>query len=555
MAGPLRGLRRRASSWLARVTAPDRYPDATGMVWMPVSRVAGVWLTADEAVRISALWACCSVITKSIAGSVWEVFVEDAEGDRTFRRSTPLWRLLNVQPNPEMTAFDWREAAVWQALLGNHYSEIERNALGQPVALWPLDRDRSRLTRNETTGALELRVLQQDGGEVFLPYRDVFHLHGPSPAGLVGYDLVALASRVLGQAVAADEFGGAFFANGTNMGGVLSTTGKLSEEDYKTLREKLAERHGGPRNAFGVLLLQGGEAKFQPFAPKGDEAQIIETRQHLIEEICRWFGVPPHKIAHLLRSTFNNIEQQGLEFTRDALTPWCERLRQQAGAKLIVRRDVGTRIDIDWLAEGDAKSKAETDAIEVNNGLATRNEVRRRRGRNSIGPEGDLLTVQGQMIPLERVGSQSSSSPDALPSPAPDAPPAPDAGAAARALFAVAARRSLRRLELRALDAARAAGGDHEDFARRLEAMRADAAQYLVDQVGEQIAVLERLGLRVPPLDFADMAAAFARDDLDQAARWRGGAGAGTRLALVTEARAEEIAGALAAVLTERIAA
>jgi hypothetical protein len=144
--------------------------------------------------------------------------------------------------------------------------------------------------------------------------------------------------------------------------------------------------------------------------------------------------VPPHKVAHLLRATFSNIEQQGLEFVRDALTPWAERLRQEADRKLrpVNKRLMHTRLDLEWLAEGDSKTKAEADSLLVNSGIMNRNEVRRRRGLNTI-PDGDKHTVQLAMTTLDKIGEEPDPPPDdgAIEAPpddgtAPDDPPPDD---------------------------------------------------------------------------------------------------------------------------------
>ena len=66
-----------------------------------------------------------------------------------------------------------------------------------------------------------------------------------------------------------------------------------------------------------------------------------------------------------------------------------------------------TRFDLDWLAEGDAQSKALADSTLVNSGIADRNEVRRRRGLNTRSDENaDALTVQSAMTTIDAIGAQ-----------------------------------------------------------------------------------------------------------------------------------------------------
>jgi HK97 family phage portal protein len=354
---------------------------------------AGIWMTHDEALRLSAVWACVTVIAKAIASSEWEVFAEAENGDRTAQKSTITWRLLNLRPNSEMIPFAWREAMVIMALVyGDAFSEIERDMAARPYALWPLSPDRSSLDRDRA-GQLVVNVAQAEGGNVSLPYTDVFHLHGPSIDGIAGFDLVRLAARSLALAAAAERFGGAFFANNATFGGVLSSEQKLGPEKIAEMQAQIAKGHSRDK-AWTWMVVDSG-LTVSSISTEPEKAQMVEARYLQIEEVCRWFGVPPHKIAHLLRSTNNNIEAQGIEFERDAIVPWCERLRQEADWKLIpgTGRFLRTRLNTDWLSAGDAKTRAETDNILVTGGIMLRNEARRKRNWNSLGPMGDVPTV------------------------------------------------------------------------------------------------------------------------------------------------------------------
>lgn len=409
-----------------RQTTPQRTTSRDHYVQLGRSQTAGIWMTAEEAFRLSAVWACVTVIAKSIAACEWEVFAEEPNGDRTQMKGTITWRLLNLRPNDEMIPFAFREALVILALVyGNGFAEIERDLAGRPYALWPLSPDRSLLAR-DLSRRLVLNVSQAEGGVVQLPYADVFHLHGPSIDGIAGFDLVKMAARSLALGAAAERFGVNFFGNNATFGGVLASEQKVGEEKIKDLRDELKKNHAGDR-AWSWMVVDSG-LKVQSVSTDPEKAQMVEIRQHQIEEVCRWFGVPPHKIAHLLRATNNNIEHQGIEFERDAIIPWCERLRQEADWKLIPGsgRFLRTRLATEWLAEGDAKTRAETDNILVTGGIMTRNQARRKRNWNSLGPEGDVPTVNPGTTAL-KIALEPPKPPPALAPPAdPDADPETD---------------------------------------------------------------------------------------------------------------------------------
>jgi HK97 family phage portal protein len=399
-----------------RFTVPDRRPGETRFVFLP-QQIAGVRVTEQTAIQISTVFACLSVISKSLASSTWEVFEEATDGSREMKPSSNLYRLLNVDPNPEITAFSFREALLFCAgLWGNGYAEIERDVMGRAVALWPLHPERVDPERDDD-GRLVYKVWNQSGPATILPARDVYHLHGPGIDGLTGYRLARLAERAFGHSIAAETFGAAFYGNGAQMGSVLESDQNLTPLQIDDLSKRLDEQHKGPTRSHRPLLLGGG-LKWKQQAVEPEKAQFIETRHLTVEEICRYFGVPPHKIAHLLRATNNNIEHQGIEFVRDGLTPWAERQRQEAEKKLrpANRRGLRTRIALEWLAEGDAKAKAVADSTLVNAGIMSRNEVRKRRGLKTV-PDGDKLTVQMNMTTLEKVGEEP---PELEPDPPPD---------------------------------------------------------------------------------------------------------------------------------------
>jgi HK97 family phage portal protein len=419
--------------WNLRRAPPERVPGATRYIWVP--QFAGVRVTAESALQISAVFACMSVISKALASSVWDVFEQAADGARVPARDSKLFALLNISPNPEMTAFEFREALLIAAL-GWHggYAEIERDPVGRPLNLWPLHPDRVRADR-DAAGDLVYRVHNETSAESVIAGRDMFRIHGPGLDGLIGFEMSQIAQAAFAHSVATERFGAAFFGNGAQMGAVLESDQNITPEQKKELQEGLDAQHKGPAMAHKTLVLGGG-LKWKQQAIEPEKAQFVETRQLLIEEVCRFFGVPPHKIAHLLRSTNNNIEHQGIEFVRDGLTPWAERLRQEADRKLrpVNKRGMRTRLDLEWLAEGDARTKAESDAMLVNAGIMNRNEVRRRRGLDGI-PDGDKFTVPLNMTTLEKLGEDPPPAP-----PPPDdgnedeEPAGPDEEAAARAL-------------------------------------------------------------------------------------------------------------------------
>lgn len=383
-------------------------PDPRKMVtYLQVGRtVAGVRVTPETAIQVSTVFACIDVISKAIASSDWLVYERLPGGDREALPDDAISYLLNVRPNDDMTALSFRRALMIGALSwGNGYAEIGRDMSNRPAALWPIVPDRVEPRRRSPTGELFYEVHNDDGRIVEVEARNMMHIRGPSINGLLGDNQITKAARTIGLAIAQERFAEAYFGNNGQLGGILEYPGQLDDPTYTRLRDQWNDRHQGPNRAHKVAFIEGG-MKWHDAKVNADETQLVESRQQQIEEICRWFGVPPHKVQHLLRATFNNIEHLGIEFTRDGLRPWQRELQQEADFKLFSQRGRSrfTIIDLEWASQGDFKSRAEGYQIMRNIGVLSANDILKAEGRNTIGPEGDIHIVNSSAIPLDRVG-------------------------------------------------------------------------------------------------------------------------------------------------------
>jgi HK97 family phage portal protein len=155
--------------------------------------------------------------------------------------------------------------------------------------------------------------------------RDVLHIPGLGFDGLVGYSPIAMAKNAIGMAIACEEYGAKFFANGAAPSGVLEHPGTI--KDPKKVRETWQSQFGGSSNAGRVAVLEEG-MKYTPISISPEQAQFLETRKFQINEIARIFRIPPHMVGDLEKSSFSNIEQQSLEFVKYTLDPWVIRWEQ-----------------------------------------------------------------------------------------------------------------------------------------------------------------------------------------------------------------------------------
>ncbi len=245
------------------------------------------------------------------------------------------------------------------------------------------------------------------GGTVRLSPYDVLHIPGLGFDGLVGYSPIAMAKNAIGLAIAAEEYGSKFYANGATPSGILEYPGTVKEPDK--VRESWNAGFGGSSNAHKIAVLEEG-MKYTPISISPNEAQFLETRKFQINEIARIFRVPPHMVGDLEKSSFSNIEQQSLEFVKYTLEPWLVRWEQAMQRALIPQDDKSKyfiKFNVDGLLRGDYQSRMQGYATARQNGWMSANDIRELENLDRIPAEdgGDLYLINGNMMPLSMSGA------------------------------------------------------------------------------------------------------------------------------------------------------
>lgn len=365
---------------------------------------SGVTVNEDSVSSISAVWCATRAISEDIGGLPWTICREMPNGEReVLPMSRPLYRLLNVAPNPMMDAANFRALMIsWALLWGDGFAEIERDVGGRPVALWPIHPQRAALWRDRETNELVWIISTDGNSDIIIPDRDMYHLMGPSPDGKRGWSVVTQAKHTFGLSLAAEQFGSEFFANGAHLSGVLKHPSVIGPEAKEQLRKSWAKMYtgNGKRNRFAIL--EGG-LEWERIGIPPDEAQFLETRKFQIEDIARWFRIPPHKLMDLTNATYNNVSNMDRAYVQDALIPWMIRLEQQADKKLTGQPTVTTKIDASHMLRGNPQERAAFYKEMSSMGVLTINEIRRMEGLNRIGPEGDERFIQKQYVTIKDV--------------------------------------------------------------------------------------------------------------------------------------------------------
>ena len=374
---------------------------------------SGKNVTERSAMQMTAVYSCVRILAEAVAGLPLHLYKYTAEGGKERAIDHPLYRLLHDEPNPEMSSFVFRETLMTHLLLwGNAYAQVIRNGKNEVVALYPLMPNKMSVDRDEN-GHLYYtyyrgpdEAIKNKEFAVTLQPSDVLHIPGLGFDGLVGYSPIAMAKNAIGMAIACEEYGAKFFANGATPGGVLEHPGAI--KDPQRVRESWQAAFGGSSNSNKVAVLEEG-MKYTPISISPEQAQFLETRKFQINEIARIFRVPPHMVGDLEKSSFSNIEQQSLEFVKYTLDPWVIRWEQSIMRALLSnteKKDYFVKFNLEGLLRGDYQSRMNGYAIGRQNGWMSANDIRELENLDRIPAEegGDLYLINGNMLPLKDAG-------------------------------------------------------------------------------------------------------------------------------------------------------
>ena len=380
---------------------------------------AGKNVNERSAMQMTAVYSCVRILAEAVAGLPLHLYRYKDDGGKEKAHDVNLYHLVHDEPNKEMSSFIFRETLMTHLLLwGNAYAQIIRNGKGEVVALYPLMPNKMKVDRDEngelyyTYNRSTDEAPTMEGSTVYLTPRDVLHIPGLGFDGLVGYSPIAMAKNAIGLAIATEEYGAKFFANGAAPSGVLEHPGTI--KDPSRLRENWNSTFGGSTNSGKVAVLEEG-MKYTPISISPEQAQFLETRRFQIDEIARIFRVPPHMVGDLEKSSFSNIEQQSLEFVKYTLDPWVVRWEQSLARSLLSEEDKRKyffKFNLEGLLRGDYASRMSGYATARQNGWMSANDIRELENMDKIPAEegGDLYLINGNMLPLNNAGAYANKS-------------------------------------------------------------------------------------------------------------------------------------------------
>nr|WP_288286028.1 phage portal protein [uncultured Megasphaera sp.] len=393
---------------------PQNYYIGTDFRYLFGPSTSGKTVNEFTAMQTTAVYACVRILAETLAALPLQLYRYTPGGkERVYDH--PLYHLLHDEPNPEMTSFIFRETLMSHLLIwGNAYAQIIRDRLGRVQGLYPLRLDKMTVCRDERGKIFYLYTKTGDEnpnikpyGQVALQKEEVLHIPGLGFDGLVGYSPIAMARNAVGMTMACEEYGAYFFANGASPSGVLEHPGVL--KDPAKVRDSWNAVYRGSANAHKVAVLEEG-MKYQQIGIPLEEAQFLETRKFQLDEIARLYRIPPHMIGDLEKSSFNNIEQQSMEFVKYTLDPWVIRWEQAMQKALFLpeeKKQYFLKFNVNGLMRGDYESRMTGYSIGRQNGWLSANDIRELEDMNSVPDEegGNLYLVNGSMTKLKDAGA------------------------------------------------------------------------------------------------------------------------------------------------------
>lgn len=325
---------------------------------------------------VAAVYACVAAISETVATLPFHLY-RDANGTREKARDRAQYRVIHDQPNPEMTAMEFREMMTAQVLLtGNAFARIVRDSKGQVSELWPID---NVAVLRLPSGRLAYEYTNQQGKVIRLLDDETLHLrHRIGPDGVLGLSPIAVARGVIELAQSEQEHGTATFRNGAKLAGVLETAQTLKPEQKQALKDSWSAQYGGVSNSGRTPVLEAGMT-YKAVSMSLEDAEWIEARKFNVYEVCRLFRVPPVIVGAMESANYSNSVELNRQFATLTLRRWLSMWEQAISTKCLsesARRQYFAEHSVEGLLRGDSTTRAAFYGAGISAGWMLRSEAR-----------------------------------------------------------------------------------------------------------------------------------------------------------------------------------
>lgn len=407
---------------------------------------AGVAVSQNTSIRLSTVYRCVHVLSTDVASLPLLVLQRQKGGGRRRATEHPLYELLHLAPNPRHSSYELRRVMQANvALQGNGFATIRRDRGGEIRELWPVMATRVTPCIDPVTLELVYKIQTSTGSPEPWDASEVLHIPGLGFDGIKGLSVLGAAREAIGGGLAVQRFGNKLFARGGRVPGIITTPLPIVDpERRKNVRASWDESVGSAENYHTPAVLPKGW-DYKDIGIRPDEAQWIETKKFNVLDICRFFGVNPHKVFDFERATFTNFEHSSLSHVTDTIRPWVILWEQELNRKLLTaeERAAGYFIEcnLQALLRGDTSTRGQFYALGRQWGFFTINDILELENMPGAGPAGDIRLVPFNMANAESLLTEDGGTPPVGAGGA--------AGARARALLEAQARGGAGRPERR----------------------------------------------------------------------------------------------------------
>lgn len=333
----------------------------------------------NKAMLLSAVYRCVEVISDSIAQLPCEPYRIDSDGCKIKFTKHPTYNLLNREPNQNMSKFTFMKTMVVSMLLtGNAYALIERDERGNAKALYYIPTELVTILKPQTiTDTISYSIT---GMKNVVEDCNMIHILNFTSDGYEGISTLAYARKTLGLAMDAEANAEGFFKGGANVAGILKCNSPLATKQKESLKSSWNSAFNGSTGTPNGIAVLDADLDFQSVTVNPSDAQLLETRQFNVVDICRFFGVSPVKAFDLSKSSYNTIEQMQLAFLTDTLQPLQEKIECEFQRKLYKpseKDNITVRFSTAPLLRADKQSQANYYNTLFQMGVMTINEIRR----------------------------------------------------------------------------------------------------------------------------------------------------------------------------------
>lgn len=367
--------------------------------------------STNRAMLLSCVYRCVEVISDSVAQLPLEPYKLDSQGYKIKFTSHPTYRLLNSEPNNRMTRFTFIKTLIVSTLLkGNGFAYIERDDEGNAIALHYIPSD--QVTINPPATIKDNVTYSVVGLSKAIEACNMIHILNFSYDGITGLSTLAHARNTLGLASDSEAHASGFFRGGANLAGILTVQSTLTSKQKQDLKSSwqtaFSPTTGQPN---GVAVLEGN-MEFKPITVNPTDAQLLETREFNVIDICRFFGVSPVKAFDLSKSSYSTVEATNISFLTDTLSPLLEKIELELQRKLYKpseKDSIEVRFDTSRLLRADKQSLANYYNTLFNIGVVSCNEIRREIDLPSV-EGGDAHFVQCNLMEIAKASNNTPTS-------------------------------------------------------------------------------------------------------------------------------------------------